>query len=99
MFTEATCDDDEYGAVRIVGDTQPYRGRLEVCIDGRWGTVCDDGWTTEDAYVACRQLGYERHGKLFSFLIPVSVSVKSDINVQWALHYIYVYLQLSALHY
>ena len=33
-------------------------GRLEVRIDGRWGTVCGDGFGAEDALAACRTLGF-----------------------------------------
>ena len=64
LFTEATCEADEHGAVRIVGESFPNEGRVEVCVNGNWGTVCDNGWTDEDAYVVCRQLGYQKQGKV-----------------------------------
>ena len=45
------------GSLRLYGSGTDD-GILEVYHSGRWGTVCDDGWGTEESLVACRQLGY-----------------------------------------
>ena len=50
------------GEVRLVDGGGPHEGRVEVCINEAWGTVCSDNWNTDDANVVCKQQGYLRLG-------------------------------------
>ncbi len=52
------CED---GDVRLIGGTGS-EGVVQMCLGQRWGRICDDGWSQEDASVVCRQLGHPSQG-------------------------------------
>ena len=51
--SEAVCTT---GEARLVDGDSQYAGRLEICVNGIWGTVCDDLFNNVDATVACKTL-------------------------------------------
>ena len=57
VFTCILCGSNGHPEVRLVG-RRKYEGRVEIFHDGKWGTVCDDGWGLYAAGVVCRQLDF-----------------------------------------
>ena len=51
------------GGVRLVDGFSSYDGRVEICYNNQWGTVCDNSFTNIDARVVCRQLGHVAIGE------------------------------------
>ena len=52
----------ETGEVRLRGGSSSSEGRVEVCLDGQFGTVCDTFWDDTNAAVICNQLNLPSGG-------------------------------------
>ncbi|NXK99310.1 MARCO protein, partial [Mesembrinibis cayennensis] len=56
------------------------RGRVEIFHQGSWGTICDDGWSTQDATVVCRMLGYSLAVSAFTATAGTGRIWLDDVN-------------------
>ena len=62
--TPALCEERD---IRLAGGDS--YGRVEVCSNGLWGTICsDEFWDDHNAGVLCKQLGFSQYGKISSIL-------------------------------
>lgn len=57
-----------------MGGSTDYQGRVEICINNLWGTICYSSswynyWDINDARVVCRNLGHQELGIIFSIII------------------------------
>lgn len=76
------------GSIRLADglDGREYEGRLEICINNHWGTVCDDRYNVQEATVVCRQLGFgnsalrPKHASIWTLsLNPSAMSSVKDV--------------------
>ena len=50
------------GEVRLRNGDDESEGRIELCINHAWGTICGSYWASIDSNVVCRQLGHMELG-------------------------------------
>ena len=51
--------------IRLTDGQDEHEGRVEVCSNGVWGTICDGGyWDSNDSAVVCKQLGFQNPSKI-----------------------------------
>ena len=60
--TSSACSGE--GSIRLVDGATSMEGRVEICHNSNWDTICDDSWDSVDATVVCRQLGFSTTGQL-----------------------------------
>ena len=80
------------GELRVRGGTNPREGRVEICINRAWGTICDTLWDYREAQVVCRQLGFPSIGELFYKKIYLECTyyillIKINIYIQGYNHF------------
>ena len=54
IIKDATCED---GAIELVGGYSKMEGRVKVCFNGEWTSVCAEGWSERESSVLCSSLG------------------------------------------
>lgn len=76
--TPSQCND---GDVQLVDGTTEYKGRVEVCVNGVWSTVCAySGWYSNAARIVCSQIGALTKGLHNRNFILVCITLLTGYN-------------------
>ena len=50
------------GDTRLANGMNKFQGRVEVCYNRIWGSVCSYSWDVKDSNVICKALGFQSVG-------------------------------------
>ena len=53
------------GQLLLLNGTAPTEGRVEMCYNNSYGSICDDKWDILDARVVCNQLNFSSQGEYY----------------------------------
>ena len=62
ISTDGECNESD---ARLVTQSSDHEGIVQVCLQGSWFFVCDDGFDDDDAKVICSTLGFQREGGMY----------------------------------
>ena len=62
------------------GNLRIYTGRVEVCINGIYHSICNIGWDNHDAQVVCNQIYSSRYSKFLATVLSLSVVLSYHTN-------------------
>ncbi|XP_077990934.1 uncharacterized protein LOC144445265 [Glandiceps talaboti] len=77
LFMTVTVVNSEH-KIRLRGGEHPFAGQLQLLIDDQWHVVCSDGWTFENAEVACRELGYNNGAVMYMESISIPPGLEEE---------------------
>ena len=63
---QVDCSD---GDIRLFNGSNPLEGRVEVCFNRAWGTICSNRFDEDDSTVICTQLSFPYSGQFIVIII------------------------------
>ena len=108
LFSAANSASCTEGDVRLRDGANDREGRVEVCVGGVWGTVCEASWDNLDAQVVCKQLRFSDtgtsnlHSAIDRYMCVMYVCVSLCVYIVDAvlkLFCIYIYSDLCTLYF
>ena len=57
------------GDIRLVGGSYSWEGRVEIYLNGEWGTILNRGGDRRVTHVVCQQLGYDTRSEEVMYIM------------------------------